>query len=121
MLSQIVTDRLTLTPCVFNLQERETYRWPVRESLKSMLAMSWNIERTKEGEAMFQQRESEKQRKISDSQVRQLMYHLLIVIILVITVLERRFAFLKAVFVVVVKQLQRLLWCFYTVCSRGNL
>ncbi|TMS12225.1 Ryanodine receptor 3 [Larimichthys crocea] len=50
-------------------KERETYRWPVRESLKSMLAMGWNIERTKEGEAMFQQRESEKQRKISDSQV----------------------------------------------------
>uniref|UniRef100_A0AAX7TRD1 Ryanodine receptor 3 n=1 Tax=Astatotilapia calliptera TaxID=8154 RepID=A0AAX7TRD1_ASTCA len=49
-------------------KERETYRWPVRESLKSMLAMGWNIERTKEGEAMFQQRESEKQRKISESQ-----------------------------------------------------
>uniref|UniRef100_A0A665TL55 Ryanodine receptor 3 n=1 Tax=Echeneis naucrates TaxID=173247 RepID=A0A665TL55_ECHNA len=47
----------------------ETYRWPVRESLKSMLAMGWNIERTKEGETMFQQRESEKQRKISESQV----------------------------------------------------
>uniref|UniRef100_A0A3B4TQV3 Ryanodine receptor 3 n=1 Tax=Seriola dumerili TaxID=41447 RepID=A0A3B4TQV3_SERDU len=50
-------------------KERETYRWPVRESLKSMLAMGWNIERTKEGEVMFQQRESEKQRKISESQV----------------------------------------------------
>ncbi|XP_067337181.1 ryanodine receptor 3 isoform X3 [Channa argus] len=50
-------------------KERETYRWPVRESLKSMLAMGWNIERTKEGEAMFQQRENEKQRKISESQV----------------------------------------------------
>uniref|UniRef100_A0A665TLN2 Ryanodine receptor 3 n=1 Tax=Echeneis naucrates TaxID=173247 RepID=A0A665TLN2_ECHNA len=50
-------------------KERETYRWPVRESLKSMLAMGWNIERTKEGETMFQQRESEKQRKISESQV----------------------------------------------------
>uniref|UniRef100_A0A3Q2TD46 Ryanodine receptor 3 n=1 Tax=Fundulus heteroclitus TaxID=8078 RepID=A0A3Q2TD46_FUNHE len=49
-------------------KERETYRWPVKESLKSMLAMSWNIERTKEGEAMFQQRESEKQRKLSESQ-----------------------------------------------------
>uniref|UniRef100_A0A672FJE4 Ryanodine receptor 3 n=1 Tax=Salarias fasciatus TaxID=181472 RepID=A0A672FJE4_SALFA len=49
-------------------KERETYRWPVRESLKSMLAMGWNIERTKEGEALFQQRESEKQRKISESQ-----------------------------------------------------
>ncbi|KAM3861482.1 ryanodine receptor 3 [Diretmus argenteus] len=49
-------------------KERETYRWPVKESLKSMLAMGWNIERTKEGEAMFQQREGEKQRKMSDSQ-----------------------------------------------------
>ncbi|XP_019738677.1 ryanodine receptor 3 [Hippocampus comes] len=50
-------------------KEKETYRWPVRESLKSMLAMDWNIERTKEGEAMFQQRENEKQRKISETQV----------------------------------------------------
>ncbi|XP_038144308.1 ryanodine receptor 3 isoform X1 [Cyprinodon tularosa] len=49
-------------------KERETYRWPVKESLKSMLAMGWNIERTKEGEAMFQQRETEKQRKLSESQ-----------------------------------------------------
>ncbi|XP_017311642.1 ryanodine receptor 3 isoform X2 [Ictalurus punctatus] len=42
-------------------KERETYRYPVKESLKSMLAMGWTIERTKEGEAMFQQRESGKQ------------------------------------------------------------
>ncbi|MGH0130872.1 UNVERIFIED_CONTAM: hypothetical protein FKN15_018335 [Acipenser sinensis] len=48
-------------------KEREIYRWPVKESLKSMLAMGWNIERSKEGEAMFQQRESEKLRKISQS------------------------------------------------------
>nr|XP_009293050.1 ryanodine receptor 3 isoform X3 [Danio rerio] len=48
-------------------KERETYRYPVKETLKSMLAMGWNIERTKEGEAMFQQRETEKQRKISES------------------------------------------------------
>uniref|UniRef100_A0A671MJD1 Ryanodine receptor 3-like n=1 Tax=Sinocyclocheilus anshuiensis TaxID=1608454 RepID=A0A671MJD1_9TELE len=48
-------------------KERETYRYPVKETLKSMLAMGWNIERAKEGEAMFQQRESEKQRKISES------------------------------------------------------
>ncbi|XP_066532570.1 ryanodine receptor 3 [Hoplias malabaricus] len=41
-------------------KERETYRYPVKESLKSMLAMGWNIERTKEGETMFQQRETEK-------------------------------------------------------------
>ncbi|KAM6965090.1 ryanodine receptor 3 [Aplochiton taeniatus] len=48
-------------------KERETYRWPVKESLRSMLAMGWNVERTKEGEAMFQQKESEK-RKSSESQ-----------------------------------------------------
>ncbi|XP_049611963.1 ryanodine receptor 3 isoform X1 [Syngnathus scovelli] len=50
-------------------KEKETYRWPARESLKSMLAMDWNIEKTKEGEALFQQRETEKQRKISETQV----------------------------------------------------
>ncbi|XP_061609074.1 ryanodine receptor 3 isoform X2 [Phyllopteryx taeniolatus] len=49
-------------------KEKETYQWPARESLKSMLAMDWNIERTKEGEAMCQQRESEKQ-KILETQV----------------------------------------------------
>uniref|UniRef100_A0AAZ3S6C9 Ryanodine receptor 3 n=1 Tax=Oncorhynchus tshawytscha TaxID=74940 RepID=A0AAZ3S6C9_ONCTS len=31
----------------------ETYRWPVKESLRSMLALGWNMERTKEGEAML--------------------------------------------------------------------
>lgn len=49
------------------VQERETYRYPVKESLKSMLAMGWTIERTKEGEAMFQQREADKQLKISEA------------------------------------------------------
>ncbi|XP_064817177.1 ryanodine receptor 3-like, partial [Oncorhynchus masou masou] len=44
-------------------KERETYRWPVKESLKSMLAMGWNMERTKEGEAMF----TEKQSKVSEA------------------------------------------------------
>lgn len=49
------------------LQEKEVYRSPVKESLKSMLAMGWSIDRTKEGEAMFQQRENEKMRKISQA------------------------------------------------------
>ncbi|XP_034076913.1 LOW QUALITY PROTEIN: ryanodine receptor 3 [Gymnodraco acuticeps] len=48
-------------------KERETYRWPVKESLKSMLAMGWKIERSKEGESVIQQRESEK-RKTPDPQ-----------------------------------------------------
>lgn len=47
------------------LQEKEIYRWPIRETLKSMLAMGWSIDRTKDGESMSQQRENEKLRKIS--------------------------------------------------------
>ncbi|XP_046711318.1 ryanodine receptor 3-like [Silurus meridionalis] len=46
-------------------KEKDVYRFPVKESLKSMLAMGWNIDRTKEGEAMFQQRENEKMCKAS--------------------------------------------------------
>lgn len=46
-------------------QEKEIYRWPIRETLKSMLAMGWSIDRTKDGESMSQQRENEKMRKIS--------------------------------------------------------
>ncbi|XP_036928489.1 ryanodine receptor 3-like isoform X3 [Acanthopagrus latus] len=48
-------------------KEKEIYRWPIRESLKSMLAMGWSIDRTKDGESMSQQRESEKMRKISQA------------------------------------------------------
>ncbi|XP_058255377.1 ryanodine receptor 3 isoform X2 [Hemibagrus wyckioides] len=48
-------------------KEKEVYRFPVKDSLKSMLAMGWSIDRTKEGEAMFQQRENEKMRKISQA------------------------------------------------------
>ncbi|CAK6957144.1 ryanodine receptor 3-like [Scomber scombrus] len=48
-------------------KEKEIYRWPIRESLKSMLAMGWCIDRTKDGESMSQQRENEKMRKISQT------------------------------------------------------
>uniref|UniRef100_A0A8C4VEF0 Ryanodine receptor 3 n=1 Tax=Falco tinnunculus TaxID=100819 RepID=A0A8C4VEF0_FALTI len=49
-------------------KEKEIYRWPVRESLKTMLAMGWSLERTKEGgEAIIHQRENEKLRSISQS------------------------------------------------------
>ncbi|XP_053136342.1 ryanodine receptor 3 isoform X7 [Hemicordylus capensis] len=48
-------------------KEKEIYRWPARESLKTMLAMGWSLERTKEGESMVQQRENEKLRSISQS------------------------------------------------------
>uniref|UniRef100_A0A8B9ER95 Ryanodine receptor 3 n=1 Tax=Anser cygnoides TaxID=8845 RepID=A0A8B9ER95_ANSCY len=49
-------------------KEKEIYRWPARESLKTMLAMGWSLERTKEGgEAILHQRENEKLRSISQS------------------------------------------------------
>nr|XP_055028682.1 ryanodine receptor 3 isoform X6 [Misgurnus anguillicaudatus] len=48
-------------------KEKETYRWTVRESLKTMLAMGWTIDRTKDGETMFQLREIEKMRRTSQA------------------------------------------------------
>lgn len=48
-------------------QEKEIYRWPARESLKTMLAVGWSVERTKEGEALVQQRENEKLRSVSQA------------------------------------------------------
>uniref|UniRef100_A0A673MWT3 Ryanodine receptor 3 n=1 Tax=Sinocyclocheilus rhinocerous TaxID=307959 RepID=A0A673MWT3_9TELE len=48
-------------------KEKEMYRWTVRESLKSMLAMGWSIDRTREGESLFQQREMEKMRSVSQA------------------------------------------------------
>lgn len=49
------------------LKEKEIYRWPARESLKTMLAMGWSLERNKDGENITQQRENEKLRSISQS------------------------------------------------------
>lgn len=40
-----------------------------------MLAMGWNIERSKEGEAMFQQRDGDTQKKTSDPQVKIIHVH----------------------------------------------
>lgn len=37
--------------------------------------MGWNIERSKEGEAMFQQREGDKHKKTSDPQVKIIHLH----------------------------------------------
>lgn len=33
-------------------QEKEIYRWPIKESLKTMLAWGWRVERTREGDSM---------------------------------------------------------------------
>uniref|UniRef100_A0A8D0HN71 Ryanodine receptor 2 n=1 Tax=Sphenodon punctatus TaxID=8508 RepID=A0A8D0HN71_SPHPU len=33
-------------------KEKEIYRWPIKESLKTMLAWGWQIERTREGDTM---------------------------------------------------------------------
>uniref|UniRef100_A0A8I3QWD6 Ryanodine receptor 3 n=1 Tax=Canis lupus familiaris TaxID=9615 RepID=A0A8I3QWD6_CANLF len=52
------------------VREKEIYRWPARESLKTMLAVGWSVERTKEGEALAQQRENEKLRSVSQASQR---------------------------------------------------
>lgn len=48
-----------------NLKDKEIYRWPIKESIKAMLAWEWNIEKAREEE------ESEKKkttaRKISQT------------------------------------------------------
>ncbi|XP_043914983.1 ryanodine receptor 2 [Protopterus annectens] len=33
-------------------KEKEVYRWPIKESLKTMLAWGWSIERTRDGDTM---------------------------------------------------------------------
>nr|XP_057946113.1 ryanodine receptor 3-like isoform X1 [Doryrhamphus excisus] len=48
-------------------KEKEIYRWPIRESLKSMLAMGWSVDRARDGECTSQHRENEKMRKISQA------------------------------------------------------
>ncbi|XP_074091124.1 ryanodine receptor 3 isoform X9 [Macrotis lagotis] len=48
-------------------KEKEIYRWPARESLKTMLAVGWTVERTRESEVIIQQRENEKLRNISQA------------------------------------------------------
>ncbi|XP_072481377.1 ryanodine receptor 3 isoform X6 [Notamacropus eugenii] len=48
-------------------KEKEIYRWPARESLKTMLAVGWTVDRTRESEAILQQRENEKLRSISQA------------------------------------------------------
>ncbi|KAM6961301.1 ryanodine receptor 3 [Aplochiton taeniatus] len=44
-------------------KEKDIHRWPVRETIKSMLALGWSVERTKDGETLSMQRESENMRK----------------------------------------------------------
>ncbi|XP_059908188.1 ryanodine receptor 3-like isoform X1 [Gadus macrocephalus] len=46
-------------------KEKDIYRWPIRDTLRSMLAMGWVVDRSKDGESMSQQ--SEKMRKISQA------------------------------------------------------
>lgn len=50
-----------------DVKEKEIYRWPIRESLKSMLAMGWTVDRARDGESMSHHRDNEKLRKISQA------------------------------------------------------
>lgn len=44
--------------------------------------MGWNIERSKEGEAMFQQKESDKHKKTSDPQVKSSQCIILLILLI---------------------------------------
>uniref|UniRef100_H9G6F5 Ryanodine receptor 1 n=1 Tax=Anolis carolinensis TaxID=28377 RepID=H9G6F5_ANOCA len=52
---------------VFSLQDKEIYRWPIKESLKAMIAWEWTIEKAREAEE--EKTEKKKTRKISQTQV----------------------------------------------------
>lgn len=47
------------------LQDKEIYRWPIKESLKAMIAWEWTIEKAREGEE--EKTEKKKTRKISQT------------------------------------------------------
>ncbi|XP_050190762.1 ryanodine receptor 1-like, partial [Myiozetetes cayanensis] len=49
----------------FSEKDKEIYRWPIKESLKAMLAWEWTVEKAREGED--ERAEKKKTRKISQS------------------------------------------------------
>nr|KAF6411638.1 ryanodine receptor 1 [Rousettus aegyptiacus] len=49
----------------FSEKDKEIYRWPIKESLKAMIAWEWTIEKAREGEE--EKVEKKKTRKISQS------------------------------------------------------
>ncbi|XP_071656899.1 ryanodine receptor 1 isoform X4 [Patagioenas fasciata] len=49
----------------FSEKDKEIYRWPIKESLKAMLAWEWTVEKAREGEE--DKAEKKKTRKISQS------------------------------------------------------
>ncbi|XP_053908876.1 ryanodine receptor 1 isoform X1 [Cuculus canorus] len=49
----------------FSEKDKEIYRWPIKESLKAMLAWEWMVEKAREGEE--EKTEKKKTRKISQS------------------------------------------------------
>ncbi|XP_007909260.1 ryanodine receptor 1 isoform X6 [Callorhinchus milii] len=57
----------------FSEKDKEIYRWPIKESLKAMIAWEWTVEKAREGEGMEKSDKGEKKtRKISQSA--QVMY-----------------------------------------------
>nr|4ETU_A Chain A, Ryanodine receptor 1 [Oryctolagus cuniculus] len=49
----------------FSEKDKEIYRWPIKESLKAMIAWEWTIEKAREGEE--ERTEKKKTRKISQT------------------------------------------------------
>lgn len=40
---------LSVRPALLSLQDKEAYRWAIKETLKTMLSFGWTVERTTEG------------------------------------------------------------------------
>uniref|UniRef100_UPI00358EA68B ryanodine receptor 2-like n=1 Tax=Myxine glutinosa TaxID=7769 RepID=UPI00358EA68B len=51
---------------LFSEKEKETYRWPIKESIKTMLALSWMIERSRDADAMATQMKTQSSQTPSD-------------------------------------------------------
>uniref|UniRef100_A0A452IME6 Ryanodine receptor 1 n=1 Tax=Gopherus agassizii TaxID=38772 RepID=A0A452IME6_9SAUR len=59
----------------FSEKDKEIYRWPIKESLKAMIAWEWTVEKPHEGEE--EKTEKKKTRKISQSAQVRAMSHFL--------------------------------------------
>lgn len=54
-----------LNPLLFVSQDKEIYRWPIKESIKAMLAWEWTLEKARDGEGEVEKKAAP--RKISQT------------------------------------------------------
>lgn len=49
------------------VQDKEIYRWPIKESIKAMLAWEWTLEKARDGEGEVEKKATTTTRKISQT------------------------------------------------------